>query len=456
MSTSRTRLISRVSERIDSMHDDLIEAIRSTIRIPSVTPRYPGEDYDSIVGGESEVARVLGHLYGRAGCEIDIFGLEPGRDNCVGILRGAGNGRSLIYNGHSDVVPPGPAEEWHHGGPWSGRVARQKVWGRGACDMKAGIVAQAFAAIALAEEQIALAGDLILETVVGEEMMEHELGTTACIKRGYRADAAVVSEPSAPPDALAVAPVTCGVLWFEVAIEGKACHTSMRGESIHAGGYGAEVGVSAVDKAFLVFSALRQLEDEWGLAKKHPLFRPGHFAMQPGVFIGAPKSGLVPFAIPDKATIDYIVWYSPDEQPADVRREVEEQVRRAAALDPWLRSHAPIVTWKHHWPKSVLALSHPIVGTALRAHELASGMLGVARGFVAVNDATYLNAGGIPAITYGPGDLRVAHGIDEHVSIEEVLTATRTYAILAMEWCGVVPRRSRRKTQRAPVGRGRG
>jgi acetylornithine deacetylase len=386
--SSATRAASRINDRVEGLRDDIVAALRSVIRVPSVTPRYPGEDYDSLVGGEGEVARALGALYERAGCEVDLFGVEPGRENCIGVLRGAGMGRSLIYNGHSDVVPPGPTDEWGPGGPWSGRVSRGKVWGRGACDMKAGIVAQAFAAIALAESGIELAGDLILETVVGEEMMEHELGTTACIRRGYRADAAVVSEASAPPEQLAVAPVTCGVLWFEVAIEGKACHTSMRGESIHAGGYGTDVGVSAIDKAALILTAIRQLEDEWGLAKTHPLYRPGHFALAPGVFVGAPKSGLVPFAIPDRATIDYIVWYSPSEEVDDVRREIEEHITRAAQVDRWLRAHPPVVTWKHHWPKSVVASSHPIVGSALRAHEQASGTPGLERGFVAVNHAT--------------------------------------------------------------------
>src|SRR4029077_12194023 len=161
---------------------------------------------------------------------------EPGRENAVGVVRGSGGGRSLIYNGHVDVVPPGDPAIWTGGNPFSGRNDGQRIWGRGASDMKSGVVAQAFAARALADAKVALRGDLILEAVVGEEVMDHEAGVTATIKRGYTADAAVVSEPSAPPAPLAVVPVSPGLLWFSVTAPGKATHASMRGPTTRAGG----------------------------------------------------------------------------------------------------------------------------------------------------------------------------------------------------------------------------
>lgn len=431
---------SRVAERIlaavDELQSDLVDAVSGAIRIPSVNPRYPGQSYDDVVGGEGEVARYMARLYQEIGCETDVFAIEPGRENCVGVLRGRGGGRSLIYNGHIDVVPPGPAEQWTQGDPWSGHVGEGKIWGRGACDMKAGVVAQAFAARALRSAGVALRGDLILEAVSGEEMMEHELGTTACIERGYRADAAVVSEASAPPTPLAVTPVTPGVMSFTISVEGKATHTSMRGETIRAGGYGTEVGVNAIDKAFIVYTALRHLEDEWGLTKRHPLFRPGHFTIHVGVFVGAPRTGLVPFFIPDLTTMDCIVWYHPDDDPESVRAEIERQVSAAAEIDGWLREHPPLVEWRHQWPASILDLSHPIVSATCRAHETASGHPATIAGFPAVEDTTFLNQAGIPAISYGPGDLRVAHANDEHVDIGELMIATRTYALLAADWCG--------------------
>jgi acetylornithine deacetylase len=366
---------------------------------------------------------------------VDVFGAVEGRDNAVGRLRGAGGGRSLIFNGHVDVVPPGPEADWLDGNPWSGRIEDGKVFGRGACDMKAGIVAQAFAARALVEAGIRLRGDLILEAVVGEEMMEHHLGTTACINRGYVADAAVVAEPSGPPDRLAIVPVTSGVMSFRIMVAGKATHASMRGMTLQPGG--DAIGVSAIDKAMLVYTALRDLERQWTDTKSHELFTHGHFAIYPGVFIGAPKSGQVPFFIADEARIEYVVVYSPNDSEEQVHREIEAAIAGAAHSDRWLTAHPPEVVWIHHWPPSVIDPSHPIVKAASKAHETANGAGARVRGFAAVDDATFLVAAGVPAITYGPGDIRIAHAPDEHVEIDELMAAVRTYALLAIDWCGV-------------------
>lgn len=444
----------RLFECLEELRDELLDAVTRVVRIPSVTPNYPGERYEDHVGGEGAVSRTVAELYRTAGCDIDVFGVRPGRENAVGVLRGTGGGQSLIFNGHVDVVPPGPSADWTGGDPWSGQVADGNLWGRGSADMKGGIVSQAFAAIALRRSDIRLRGDLILEAVVGEEMMEHELGTTACIKRGYGADAAVVSEPSAPPETLAVVPATAGNMWFEVSVIGRTTHTSMRGETIHPGGYGSAVGVNAIDKAALIYEALRELEKSWGETKRHPLFRPGHFAIHPGVFVGAPTSGLVPFAISDAARIEYVTWFAPDESADAVREEIEACVAEAAHGDAWLREHPPRIEWKSHWPAASVEPSHPIVAAAVAAHERATGSSATVHGFAAVHDAAFLVAAGIPAIGYGPGDLRDAHSIDEHVAVDQLLTAARTYALLATDWCGAELHRTsiRKGTTRMPDG----
>lgn len=440
MSTTTDDRATAVLERIDALRDELLDTISRAVRIPSINPKYPGQVYDDVVGGEGDVARLVAEVYAGLGAEVDLFAIEPGRENAVGTVRGSGGGRSLIFNGHVDVVPPGDAGNWRSGDPFSGRIDHDRIWGRGATDMKAGVLAQAFAARALAEAGVGLRGDLILQAVVGEEAMDHECGVTAAVRRGYRADAAVVSEPSAPPAPLAVIPVSPGLLWFAVTVDGKSSHSSMRGTTIRAGGAGSAVGVNAVDKAVLIFDALRQLEDEWGQTKQHPLFPPGHFTIHPGVIQGGTPGVMVPFFLADTTTIEYCVWYSPDDDPAAVRGEIEHQIARAASLDPWLREHAPRVEWKLHWPANVPE-AEAITAATCAAHERAAvgtrleGPATIA-GFAAVEDASFLTAGGTPAISYGPGDLRVAHADDEYVLIDEVLCATRAYALLAMDWCG--------------------
>ena len=431
----------RVLAAVDDQRDELVRALSRAIQIESVNPKYPGQVYAEVVGREGDMSRFMAELYEGAGCTVDLFAIERGRENAVGVRKGTGGGKSLIFNGHVDVVPPGDPANWNSGTPFSGRIDNDRVWGRGATDMKGGLLAQAFAVRALHAAGAALRGDLIVEAVVGEEVMDHEAGVTATVKRGYRADAAVVSEPSGPPQALSVVPVSPGLWWFSVTIPGKTTHASMRAHTIRAGGLGAAVGVNAIDKGVDMFLAMRRLEDEWGQTKRHDLFAPGHFTIHPGVIVAGTKGVNVPFFVSEFMTIEYCCWYHPDEDPDAVRREIEAHVHRAAQVDPWLREHPPVIEWKLNWPAFSVDADHPICGAIGDAHERASVGTRFAgrplvRGFAAVEDCSFLNIGGIPTVSYGPGDLRVAHADDEYILIDELVAAAKTYALLALDWCG--------------------
>ena len=365
------------------------------------------------------------------------------RANLVGVWEGAGGGRSLILNGHIDTVPPGLSENWKSGDPFSGKVENGRIYGRGSCDMKGPVVAQMMALRAIQEAELTPKGDVILESTVGEENMDSAtIGAGATVKRGYKADAAVVAEPSAPPYPLAVVPVSPGLWWVSVTVEGKASHAATRGETFRAGGMGAEVAVNAIDKGIFLVNTIRKLEDEWGLTKKHPLFKPGHFSLLPGVISGAPHGVEVPFFISEYCRIEYCIWYHPDEDPEDVQREFENYIQHAAQLDEWLRHHPPKLEWKVNWPAYVVDTDHPICQTVASAHEEAaqgSRFQGSPEfaGFYAVCDAAFLNAQGVPSIVYGPGSLLVAHAPDEHIEIDELLVATKTFALVMMDWCQV-------------------
>ncbi|GGV94687.1 hypothetical protein GCM10015535_60550 [Streptomyces gelaticus] len=152
----------RVLARIDSMREEMVATLAEAVSIRSVNPTCPDQDYDDLVGGETEVSRLLATLYRQAGAETELFGEVPGRDNVVGVVHGSGGGRSLIFNGHVDVVPADDSVQWTHD-PFTAFIDETHVWGRGSADMKSGLVAQAFAARALTETGTRLRGDLILQ-----------------------------------------------------------------------------------------------------------------------------------------------------------------------------------------------------------------------------------------------------------------------------------------------------
>jgi acetylornithine deacetylase len=209
----------------------------------------------------------------------------------------------------------------------------------------------------------------------------------------------------------------------------------MRHELVRAGGRGAEIGISAIDRAMVVYNAMRRLEDEWGQSKVHPAFtRPGAFTISPTSFVGG--LGGIGF-IPDECVIDYGVWHAPQDSAEGVKAEVEAQIAHAAATDSWLREHPPELEWTFWWPPYDVPQDAPICTAAAAAWEAVLG--GPARfyGFAAVDDAAFLNRAGIPTISLGPGHVGLAHKANEYVEIREALQAAKIYALSVVEWCGV-------------------
>ncbi len=424
----------KVFKKIDALKNTLVKHTQDTIRIRSVNPTYIGVKYEEELGGETKVNEFVEQILKDLGFKTDLFAHEEGRKNLVGTLKGTGNGKSLMFNGHVDVVPPGPDEDWTIAGPWSGEIKDGKIYGRGSTDMKGGNIAAIAAIRGILDAGYKLKGDIIYESVVGEEMMNTDAGTGACIKKGYKADACINVEPSAPPYSLAVIPASPNVSYMRVTIEGKAVHASMRDELIRAGGGGDQIGVSSIDKAMIIYEGLRKLEDEWGRTKTHPLFtRPGHFTIHPGVITGGPNGA---FVISNKSTIEYAIWGHPKDSYEQIQKEIEDTIKKWALTDPWLTKHPPKVEWLLFWPAFDLPIDAPISRLCGQAYEAVMNEPAKYYGFAAVDDAAFLNMAGIPTVTIGPGDLRVAHGPNEYVKIDELVKAAKIYAYAALEWCG--------------------
>ena len=419
-------LADRVWNAVDARRDEAVELLRELVRTRSVNPNYPGIAREEHLGGETRVNELLAERYAAAGLETHWVAEDPERRNLVGVRRGGGGGRSLILNGHIDTVPPAEADRWLCGSPWNPEIRDGRLYGLGSTDMKASAVAMWLTARALADAGVELRGDLQLHSVVGEETAEYQLGTLACVKAGFRADAAIVTEPTNPPRPLTVTPASAGSCWLEVQVEGKPTHCGNRPLSMLPGGPGDAIGVNALEKGVKIVLALQELERRWAHTKSHPYFPPGWFTIMPGIF-HAHAGVSFPAFFPDRAELHWMLWYPPDEDDEEVMREVEEYVLAACALDPWLAEHPPSSVA----PPPISCLEHELTQTLVRAHSRSPGgpspSLARAAGQLRRRERRLVyEAAGIPALVFGPGDLKIAHCKDEHVRLDEVVAAART------------------------------
>jgi acetylornithine deacetylase len=351
---------------------------------------------------------------------VPLEGLDfAGRPNVVGIYRGSGGGRSLLFNGHVDTIPLGPTDAWTHG-PLSGTVADGRVFGRGASDMKGGLAAMTMAVKILLQADIRLRGDILLEYVVDEEMTGY--GTLACILRGYRADAGISLETSD----LCIQPACIGRLWFTVTLKGKAVSISRRWE-----------GVSAIEKGIKIFQAIQDLEQMRWEDLRHPLYEDHRTALPCAVCMF--HAGIFPSAVPDSAILRGSLGLMPQEDRKDVERQVVEQLMRVAQADAWLRHHPPVVEFKKTGGEGAeIPSDHPIVCTVRTAFQTITGTSPTISGRTGGADTRYLiKHGQTPTVIFGPGMTSEMHAIDESVPIGNLVFAVKTLALTIAEWSGV-------------------
>lgn len=414
----------RILAAVDGARAELDELLAELVRFPTDNP--PG-------GNEGPAQRWMAERMQKLGLEVDVFDPLPGRPDAVGTWRGAGGGRSVILNGHIDVAEIRQRSAWSRD-PFDPAVEGRTMYGRGTADMKGALAAYLFAVGRLQAAGVRLRGDVVIESVMGEEAGEP--GTRACTERGYRADFAIVGEATRARQVLAAV----GTMNVRVTIRSpETLHLHARRLALHAGG-GLE-GANCLEKmATRIIPALNDLEREWAVFKRHAAIPPAQTLINPFAIRG----GGNPFFLPDECTLDVIVVYLPSESTDDVRAQVEDQIRRAADLDPWLRKHSPELTWDP--PEHPIAFlpsdvdpADPGVRTLLEAGGVALGeplvVGGGGRG--AICDSGWVARGGTPTVVWGPGDVYWAHRVDERVDLDDVLGYARTLTLFLMRWCGV-------------------
>ena len=395
-------------ERLDS--DACIRLAQDLVRIPSVT------------GDERAAQNRVAIALEQAGVDVEMFeadvdqlkshprfpGQEVDRTEAVLVVGSLGQkgDRSLILNGHVDVVPIGDRRAWSSS-PWSGHIHGGRLYGRGACDMKAGLAIAISAAAAVKKSGLSLRGRLIVQSVVGEE--DGGIGTFAMAQRGYRADAAYVLEPTR----LRMIPAQAGALSFRLRIKGRSAHASVRYE-----------GISAIDKFQLVEARLRQLERSLN-QNPHRLFE--RYPVPYPLSIGRLRAGSWSSSVPDELECEGRVGVPIGMASAEVRRRFAEAVAELAQRDPWLADHEPKVEWFGGQFDAVeVDLNLPAFAALQAAHMDEFGVEPELDGAPYGSDMRLLvHEAETPAILYGPGDIHQAHSTDEWIAVEEVVQAAR-------------------------------
>jgi acetylornithine deacetylase len=336
----------------------------------------------------------------------------------------ANGGRSLLFNGHIDVVPSGDPGSWTTP-PLQAQVRDGRLHGRGACDMKGGVAAFVIAAEVLAREA-PLRGELVVCTVTDEE--ETGAGALAAVARGVRADAALVAEPTSFDAWIAVR----GDVICEIEVDGRLGHAGIEHSPDGPGS-----AVNAIDKARLVMDALARLHAD---RRERPDHR--HLHLSPGHVIPTRiVGGDWPVNIPDRCTLTYHVAYLPAHADAEgwgtvVQREVEEVVDAVAEADPWLALHPPRVRWLLDIPAAEVAPGEPIVDLALDAGGEV-GRHGRRAGLDSWHDGATFTRNGTPSIAIGPRSIDRAHTVDEFVPVDDLVACAQLYALTAMRFCGL-------------------
>jgi acetylornithine deacetylase len=426
MSSSRTT--DRAAAAAALVNADQIERdLRELIQIPSIT------------GSEEAVQDAMERLFGAVGLETkrivtdpvafaddpDFPGAEMPRTSLpvvTGRLGRAG-GRRLLLVGHVDVVPPGDLATWSVD-PWSAEVRAGRMYGRGACDMKGGVVAILAAVRAIVASGVAdeLDGELLVVSVPSEE--DGGQGMLAAIRAGCTGDAGIITEPTE----LDVVIAHAGAITFRLTVPGRAAHASTRRE-----------GVSALDNLYTLIRALEADETARNAAETDPLMTV--LDLPYATMIGKVEGGEWASTVLDRVVAEGRYGVKLGQTWRDAETDLRACIAAACAADPFLRDHAAqLELTGGKFSSARIAADHPLPVSLADACEATLDRRPTLIGEPYGADMRLLvNEGATPTVIFGPGNVRVAHSADEYVSLAEVADCARVLAAWVVSELAVAP-----------------
>jgi acetylornithine deacetylase len=416
--------VQAIADAVAALQPRIVAALQELVRIPSQT------------GQEGAAQEVVARMMRDCGLDVDVWepdrtALAPyaesitlngdfaGRPNVVGVLRGSGEGRSLILNGHIDTVEIGDENAWRFP-PLGGEIVDGRLYGRGACDMKGGLVANLFAVNALREAGFSPIGDVYVQSTISEE--DGVAGALAAILRGFVADAALISEPTT----LAIVPAHGGSLMFRLHVPGLSAHAGVRDE-----------GVSAIEKFAHLHRGLLEFEARRSREITHPLY--ATMRNKAPINVGTIRGGSWPSSVPEWLVAEGRAGLVPGEELETFKAVLAAKIAELAAADPWLSDHPPEIEWlTGQFEPSDVPVDSPLVVTLGRTWQRVTASPPRIEAVPYGADMRhFVLTGGMPCVMFGAGDARVAHAPDESIPLADLFTAITTISVFIAEWCGV-------------------
>ncbi len=389
--------VDAVHRIVEAARDEIVEFAQHLIRTPSIT------------GDEHACAQVVRDKMLSLGLETHWVEPKSGRPNVVGYFRGQRPGKQFIYNGHIDTVPPGPRDEWRFD-PFSAQIEDGKLYGRGACDMKAGLACMIMATGLFSRLGVPLAGSAIA-TAVCDEQFGSVLGTQYLVEQGYiQGDMGIVGESTN----MRIDIGHKGIHWAEIIARGKAIHASR-----------PWLGVNAIEHMHAVMHEVLQVSERLAQRERDPWL--GHPTAQVTMFQGGTAENMIPSYC--RMVVDRRLVYGETDETA--RKEIEDCLETVRARVPDILVHANSIKYK---PTVFVDPDSPIVKITRQCIEDVTGSVPVVAGKDGGTDATWIvNMGKVPAIIFGPGEyLKASLAADEFVSIEDMISATKVYMLAAL------------------------
>ena len=382
-------------------HDDVLGLLQELVRIPSVNP--PGD--------VRPIIDICGRKLESEGFAIQVAGVQPEKPNLIARLI-RGDGPTLLYNAHADVVPTGEVSAWSHP-PFGADILNGRIYGRGTADDKGSVVAQVIGAVALARSGVPLHGTLVVNIVADEEI-GGELGTQFILENGdVLPDFVVVGE--ATENRIAIG--ERGSVGTRVTVHGRAAHAALPWE-----------GVNAIDAMAGVIDLLQN--ELW------PIFvqRTHQYLPPTSATVTMIEGGVKENVVPDRCSIYIDCRTIPGDTPDKIRAEISEVAAKALSSFPGTRLTVEPAGWEARE-----ASMSPPASPVVQAMVAANGYLGLdtrLTGFSMATDARFFVAKGIPTVICGPGDPQILHKPDEWIGVDAVVEATRAYALTGLAMLG--------------------